>query len=401
MNRLEEEKLILRCFEYVEQKDTSRTNTATTLSTERYTHEGQFESEINALFYPLPSAIMHRSELPNNGTAKRVKTVIGDVIVSRDDQGSFHVFRNVCRHRAAELLIDDEISEKSLVCPYHAWRYDTQGNLISVPAESTCFDDLDKSENGLIQIASAEYEGMIWMCVNSKNNVDAQTLVEELLSPVKSMLDWMSLESLEAFKSVAKTWRCNWKILAEGGMETYHFAKAHRKTIAPFFTTNTAVIDKLGPHHRVVIPSVAVASAQKKELSSVSLRDFTHTLLSLVPQSNFLIQEKHVDWIRVIPISPTESELTITSLIPESVEGLTEAQKNHWKTNFSITLTTLDEDFELGESIQRSMNSGAINQINLGRSEGALKAFNDYVDEACQNQIRSTLKDRIPATVLT
>ena len=43
---------------------------------------------------------------------------------------------------------------------------------------------------------------------------------------------------------------------------------------------------------------------------------------------------------------------------------------------------TLDEDFTLGEGIQRGMSSGANTHLNFGRFEGALARFNQFVDEA-------------------
>lgn len=398
MNKKEEQSIIARCFDYVNRKETTKADCVTRIATQRYRSKKRFDLEIEALFKTLPNAIMHASELPSTDSAKRVKTVLGSVIVSRDAVGAIQVFHNACRHRGAELIGHDQVCSQSLVCPYHAWRYDTQGKLLNIPSEDSCFPRFDKSLNSLISIPSCEYKGMIWLCASASDQEDALAQVVAHLASVESTLNWMNLSNLNAFKSVTKTWKCNWKILGEGGMETYHFAKAHRKTITPFFTNNIAVIDKLGPHHRVVIPSMAVMSAQKQPVDSVSLRSFTHTLLSLMPQSNFLIQEKHVDWIRVLPISANESELTITSLIPDNVDTLTEIQKKHWKTNFSITLTTLDEDFELGESIQRSVDAGAVTHLNLGRNEGALKAFNDYVDQVCSTfQMRASQSTSVSA----
>ena len=47
-----------------------------------------------------------------------------------------------------------------------------------------------------------------------------------------------------------------------------------------------------------------------------------------------------------------------------------------------LTITTLDEDFALGEGIQKGIGSGANTHLNFGRYEGALARFNRFVDEA-------------------
>ena len=43
-------------------------------------------------------------------------------------------------------------------------------------------------------------------------------------------------------------------------------------------------------------------------------------------------------------------------------------------------MTTLDEDFVIGESIQANLNSGANNVLTFGRFEGALTQFNETVE---------------------
>ena len=59
------------------------------------------------------------------------------VAVVRGGDGQLRAFRNVCLHRGAELLRGSG-QVRELVCPYHAWRYDLDGRLLSSPRSSTC-----------------------------------------------------------------------------------------------------------------------------------------------------------------------------------------------------------------------------------------------------------------------
>ena len=75
------------------------------------------------------------------------------------------------------------------------------------------------------------------------------------------------------------------------------------------------------------------------------------------------------------PLAADHTELRIATLVPKSEAGDSEL----WMRNHAITRTTLDEDFALGESIQRGLTSGANAKLTFGRFEGALTAFNQSV----------------------
>lgn len=70
-----------------------------------------------------------------------------------------------------------------------------------------------------------------------------------------SHMQWLDADNFTLFARTSENWGGNWKLFAEGGLETYHFAFAHKQTIASSFYNNTAVIDQLGKHFRVVMPT--------------------------------------------------------------------------------------------------------------------------------------------------
>lgn len=72
-------------------------------------------------------------EIPNHGDYKT--TYIGDtpVVVTRDTDGSIRAFVNRCAHRGATVCMDKCGNAKTFTCVYHAWVYDTKGDLKGVP----------------------------------------------------------------------------------------------------------------------------------------------------------------------------------------------------------------------------------------------------------------------------
>ena len=82
--------------------------------------------------------------------------------------------------------------------------------------------------------------------------------------------------------------------------------------------------------------------------SQQHLRDFTHTLLSLMPSDSLLVQKAHIDWIKFRPVAVDETEITITSLVPENPRQLSEDRATHWRRNLEITDEVLADLLGLG-----------------------------------------------------
>jgi len=57
------------------------------------------------------------------------------VVRDRDREGMLRAFLNVCRHRGS-VIVDERGRRETLQCPYHAWTYDLDGSLRSVPRPS-------------------------------------------------------------------------------------------------------------------------------------------------------------------------------------------------------------------------------------------------------------------------
>jgi Rieske 2Fe-2S family protein len=85
-----------------------------------------------ACFDKMPLLLAPSALLPDNNTAIAHDGYGVPLIISRDGNGRIHVMANVCRHRGTRLIESDEVvSSKRIVCPYHAWTYGSDGNLMA------------------------------------------------------------------------------------------------------------------------------------------------------------------------------------------------------------------------------------------------------------------------------
>ena len=81
--------------------------------------------------------------------------------------GQVRVFLNTCPHRGALICRRDEGNAEVLQCFYHAWTFNTHGELIGVPGEDAYGPYFDRGDLGLKQPPRVEsYRGFIFVCFN-------------------------------------------------------------------------------------------------------------------------------------------------------------------------------------------------------------------------------------------
>lgn len=64
-----------------------------------------------------------------------------------------------CLHRHA-LLSEGECRDGKITCPYHGWKYDSNGTVVSIPSEGP---DYSSSKHKTISFPVIEQEGVIWV----------------------------------------------------------------------------------------------------------------------------------------------------------------------------------------------------------------------------------------------
>jgi phenylpropionate dioxygenase-like ring-hydroxylating dioxygenase large terminal subunit len=337
-------------------------------SVDQYQSEAIFQRERDQMFARLPAVAAHVSELPNAGDF--VKRVIAgrSILVTRDAHGDVHAFLNICRHRGTQLVDDESGCKHRFTCPYHAWSYANTGELISVPHMETGFPDLDKAQYSLKSLQCEERFGFIWVIATPDVSFD----FDAYYAPIAAEAEGLDLANMAIAHEEKKVHNSNWKILVEGGIESYHFKVAHRKTIGPYFEDNLSSYQMLGEHMRSVLMRSSMHVLRDQPTDKWRLRDHANIIYTFFPTTQLLVQKDHIVWINSRPVSAGQTELRLATLAPKSRLG----EEAYWEKNHQITSTTLNEDFVIGESIQNGFASGANDVITFGRFEGALPEFN-------------------------
>lgn len=343
---------------------------------ERYLSQDFFARERERIFLALPQIAAHASELPEPGAFITLEMSGRPLLLTRDEAGVARAFYNVCRHRGAQLVSDGSGCRHRFSCPYHAWTWSNAGKLIGVPHEKTGFPALDREDFGLHALPCEEYAGWIWVSFTTQNGIDVQSHLQDLAPDIVAM----DAGNHVVFENSTRDIAANWKLLVEGGIESYHFRVAHKQTIADLFLDNLSSYRCFGPHMRSVLPRSTLNELRDRPEDTWNIGEHANVLYSVFPGSQFLVQEDHFVWIQGIPMGPNLTRMRLSTMVPR--EANTPERQGYWRRNHLLTTNTLDEDFDLGEGIQRGLGSGANAHLNFGRFEGALVKFNRIVDRA-------------------
>ncbi|MDE0480805.1 MAG: Rieske 2Fe-2S domain-containing protein, partial [Gammaproteobacteria bacterium] len=187
-----------------------------------------FQREHELIFNRCWIYLGHESEVESPGDYRR-RTVAGQpLFFVRSKDGQVRVFLNSCPHRGAMICRHDEGNAKTLQCFYHAWSFNTSGELVAVPGRDAYGPHFDPGEHGLKAPPRVDnYRGFLFVSFNPD--------VEDLVTYLAEARDYLDLVVDQAEKGMRVisgsnkyAIKANWKLLAENSLDGYHLVPTHR-----------------------------------------------------------------------------------------------------------------------------------------------------------------------------
>ena len=198
-----------------------------------YYTQDRFEAE-KEVFGKVWLNIAEASEIPNPGdwVVREVAVRSSSVIIVRGKDNQIRAFHNICSHRGMKLVWDDKGRGGKFSCPYHAWIYNSDGELTNIPDEG-CFPHVDKKESGLSPIRCDTWEGFVFINLDSEGT---QSL-GDYLGPVKDRLKNIPFSSYPYTARVGSMIDANWKLAIEAQCEAYHVRALHSRTVSKMLSS--------------------------------------------------------------------------------------------------------------------------------------------------------------------
>jgi len=368
---------------------------ATTMPKEAYTSEEYFAWEIENVFRKDWMALAHVSQIPNPGDFINVELFGEPLIVVRDKSEEVHVLSRSCPHRGMDIMPpgfghdghgpaefrqggEDRGHTRLFLCPYHSWTFELDGKLKACP-EMQQATGFQRCEWGLREFNMEIWNGFVF--VNLDGN--ATSTVQEQYAGIDSHIAPWNLSDMEMVFEAHWDVPCNWKVLTENFMESYHHSGTHVKTLQQIMPAKTTWNEGEEPHYirchlaysdkiRAEIAAKEAAGEQWDTFPPVQgLNDEQRHEWGLFlgyPLFTFLVTPDQAVWYRIEPVATDMVRLMTTVLVPKSTtEHPDYAAMLERGTKEAIGFHL--EDMEVLSAVQRSLHSDGYQRGRLSHLE--------------------------------
>ena len=388
-----------------------------------------FDEEFKHIFSRQWPFTDHIGRIPTGGDYFLFKIAGEEIIVVRGAGDTVYAHRNVCRDRGSRVCLEPEGHVRRLVCPYHAWTYGLDGSLESARMMG---NDFDKSQHGLRSCQVRVFEGLIFVNLTPEGEgrvPDFDYFAKDLLPMIEQAdLRRTKIAHVKHYPTPA-----NWKLVFENYYECYHCPAAHPEFCrvqlhslrdghgSPEAIGKWEMFNKewqkraeaLGHRYGITYGSVGRPEKENYYTQAYGTErmgtnyDYEEAYASLAPSSKFRLKDLpllgrykeddggQADWglaytgyaytncrvsthIRMIPLGPLETDMTVTWLVHEDAE-----EGKHYDIESLIALIdiTITQDTKIVTDNQagvlsRSYRPGPYNPKLEG---GIITALDDYL----------------------
>lgn len=219
-----------------------------------YRDEAFFRAEVERVFKRAWLMVGRVEELPEPGSyfLHALDPTGVSALVMRSSAGRIQAFHNSCAHRGSAIVEHRAGCQSRFVCPYHKWTYGDDGRLLGMTDQADFFD-VDKARCGLAPLATEVWEG--WIFVNAQRRPEVS--LATFLGPMKDHLAGIAYRDMRTPVVVTADLECNWKVVHDAFIESYHVPYIHPRSLAGPFASSVNPFGRflsaklLGPHQAV------------------------------------------------------------------------------------------------------------------------------------------------------
>lgn len=350
-----------------------------TLPARYYTDPAIFEREKTAIFYRTWHYLGHRSQVANPGDYVTGRVADQRVFALRGRDGLLRGFYNTCRHRGHHLLTGAGNVALFITCPYHAWAYDTEGQLRSA-RNCDHLKDFRKEDFGLPTIRIEEFCGLLFANLDPKAAPMGEIFVD-LAADLRARVP--AIETMKLARDFAfggPSIKANWKVVVDNFVECYHCTPSH-----PAFAEILDMSKYRQDDHGLWSRQLGVRTQANRTIYDIAADD---------PMQDagfwFMWPTTTINYL------PGKSEINVSTIVPQGHEASGFVGHQYSPTGevdesrFDYIANILGvEDKDLCESVQEGLHSLGFDQGRIvadkarsGISEHALHRFHLLVREA-------------------
>ena len=345
-----------------------------------YTCPELAEREWQTFFSNYPQVVGLSADLPGPGSFLTCHDFGKPILCTRDEQGAFRAFLNVCRHRGAIVESEARGEKQRFNCPFHAWGYGLSGELLSVPKENH-FGPVERDCHGLKALPAEERFGLLWVHPQPDGKLDLDRQLGDLGAEFE---DW-DLGHYVPHGQTTYEHPMNWKLAIDTFGETYHFNTLHRDSLAQDFHGNVQLYDTYGRNHRMMLCLKNIDALREKDRSDWHVLSAALPVYYIFPNVQLIIGFGGPTLVRVYPdaANPHNSHSQIAFYLNPNIDPAklsprqAEAYENVIERMENFARVIRDEDYRAAAAAHAGARSGAQEHITFGRNEPALHHYHN------------------------
>ena len=357
---------------------------ATAMPKELYSSNEILNLEEDLIFSKEWICVGRENEIPKVGDYFTFELGKQPLIVLRDKNKNIKVLSNVCLHRMMK-IVDGKGNKKNFTCPYHAWTYNLDGNLVKAKYmdKTECFE---KNHLKLPELKTEIFLGWIYVTLNQ----NPESLSENLKS-LQTMVTPYKMENYINIISEEHEWNTNWKILTENFMEGYHLPVAHQGTIGPYFNVMDTEFDSKGSYDFFTYQTFTknedaiVGTAHPSNKSLTGKWRHTSILPTIFPSHMFSLAPDHLWYLSLQPNGTDKVKIKFGAAIAPEVLEAQDNPEVFLEETKRILYEVQNEDRFVVEGICKGVNSPLGSPGPLSWLERENHEFTQYIAKKLTN----------------
>jgi carnitine monooxygenase subunit len=356
-----------------------------------------FEREKQKLFRRVPLMVAASCEVRAPGDYKTLDVAGIPLLLVRGKDGEVRTFLNACTHRGAKLARDCGRSVR-FTCPYHAWTFGLDGGLLAV-ATREAFGEVDAEASRLVSFPTTERAGLIWVIIDPAAPHD----FDPFLNGFDALLQGFGLENWHYFKSHHLK-GTNWKLAFDAHLEFYHLPVLHRNTFGPQMS-NLAEYFYYGPHQRLGLVTTADHVLEQEDLPSLANKPQEEWPMDILLFGEWIIFPnvsincfykggRGVIISQVLPGAAVDESVTVQIFLHEKPPEGDQIAEAHEMADF-LGRVVADEDLPMSADQQQVFASGLLPEVQMGRNEGGVQHFHQWIDRFVNAPAEATIAEII------
>lgn len=370
-------------FRLYTSKQTSMADAPRLQSTAIYSDHDYLREERARLFRGHPLVFCLSGEVAQPGDYVAADLDGLPVVVVRGKDGQLRAMVNMCTHRGARIYNGERgtVRGGGIACPFHAWSFDTQGNLLMQPRSHDGFADCATEARSMRQLELIERHGVVFVTPTAADD-DPRMPVEPttILGGADDDIRDLCLENCVYFGSATRKLPLNWKLVIDTFLEAYHVFALHKDSLSPRQFSSPCIFEDMGPVGLVIGIRRTMTEEQAKTPED---RLFSpHATLQYIVYPNVIISHQidHIETWRVFPGASPDEAIATTSIYSYG-KDIDERTQRYLRRSIEVLMDVTDkEDFPQVIQTQRGLMAGGSSEFVFGRNEPGLIAYHDWLD---------------------